>query len=196
MNALSLGLGIFTVEHVFAGSLLGGLSISLVLFLSVSRLPIRFKGLRRLRRVSRKDSEHLPSFLPATVGISITCFGLFGLIARELLQLNELVSIAVAIGLSTLLFSWLVSASRRFLTNTGRPMEGTTLVGSEARVCLAIPEDGVGAIAYTTEGKRHTMPARSSTALDVGSRVLVTDLHRRIAVVEELDVWLSTLEAK
>lgn len=196
MNALGIWLSTDIIENVFAGSLIGGLAISLILFLSVARLPFRLRRLRILRRNSRsRDSEHLPSF-PATVGISITSFGLFGLICRVLLKLDPVLSIAIAITLSVLLFSWLVVAIRKLLANSGKPMEGSSLVGSIAHVCLAIPQDGVGAIAYQSEGKRHTMPARSPKPLDPGIRVLVTDLHKRVAVVEELDVWLSSMETK
>lgn len=197
MYTLGIWLSTDIIENVFAGSLIGGLALSLILFLSVARLPFRLRRLRFLRRKSRsRDSEHLPSFLPATLGISITSFGLFGLICRVLLRLDAVLSIAIAIALSVLLFSWLVAATRKLLANTGKPMEGSSLVGSIAHVCLAIPQDGVGAIAYQSEGKRHTMPARSPKPLDPGIRVVVTDLHRRVAVVEELDVWLSSMEAK
>jgi membrane protein implicated in regulation of membrane protease activity len=200
MFALSRQLGSLTVENVFAGSLIGGLAISLLLYLSVFRMPLRVRGPRfrfRLRRIAAKtDAEHMPSFLPASVGLGITFFGLFGLIGRVLIGLSPVVSLALAGVCAAGLFAWLIHASQRFLANTGNPMEGSSIVGRVVRVSLAIPVGGVGAIAYSSDGKRHTMPARSESPLGVGTRVLVTDLSRRVAVVEDLDFWLSEEEAK
>ena len=200
MFALCRQLGSLTVENVFAGSLIGGLAISLLLFLSVFRVPLRVRGPRfrfRPRRFSGKtDAEHMPSFLPASVGLGITFFGLFGLIGRVLIGLGPVVSLALAGVCAAGLFAWMIHASQRFLANTGNPMEGSSIVGRVVRVSLAIPVGGVGAIAYSSDGKRHTMPARSETPIGVGTRVLVTDLSRRVAVVEDLDFWLSEEEAK
>lgn len=185
MYAFAPDLGAFTLEHLFAGSLLGGLVISAILFLSISRLPLRIRRLRG--RAARRDENQ---FLPATVGITISCFGLVGLILRVLVDVGPTMALAASIALSLLAFSWMVAATRRMLDRSAQPMEGSALVGSVAHVCLAIPEGGVGAIAYVSEGKRHTMPARSDRAVDLGARVLVTDVHRRFAIVDELDLAL------
>ncbi|MFY9235466.1 MAG: hypothetical protein WAO58_13520 [Fimbriimonadaceae bacterium] len=186
-----------TIEQVFAVSMLSGLGLALILFATVGRMRLGRIGrtglMGRVSRIAPKTSyptpntsaERLPAFLPAAVGISITLFGVFGLCLRVLIGLEPWPSVFGALGLSIVLFAWLVRATQRLLANTGKPMEGCSLVGMIAHVSLTIPAEGVGSIAYSAEGKRHTIPARAQHPIEKGMRVLVTDLRDRIAVVEE-----------
>lgn len=190
-------LAVLSIEDLFVGSLLAGFVLSLLLLLSVARMPLRIKihsrhPKLRLRKGGKHDDQ--PSFVPAIAGVTVTCFGLFGLTLRVLLGTTPAVATAGAAVLSVALFAWLASMTRRLVDATGKPMEGTSVVGSVAHVCLSIPGEGVGAIAYYSDGKRHTMPARSAQPLELGTKVVVVDLHRRVATVEALDLWGSLEE--
>ena len=76
----------------------------------------------------------------------------------------------------------------RFVTDSGREMEGQAIAGVVGHVALAIPDGGVGTVAYHSDGRRATAPARSSNSLALasGTRVLVMDIANGVAVVEAL----------
>lgn len=197
MVTFATSLAVLSVEHLFVGSLLAGFVLSLLLLASVARLPfrIRIKGRRpRFRLKNGKIRDDQPSFVPAVVGVTVTCFGLFGLILRVLLNVPATSALGGALLASLLLFAWLLTVTRKLVDSTGKPMEGASVVGSVAHVCLSIPGEGVGAIAYYSEGKRHTMPACSAVPLELGTKVVVLDLKRRVAAVEALDLWGSSIE--
>jgi hypothetical protein len=196
LDTFATSLAALSIEHLFVGSLLAGFILSLLLVASVARIPlrIRFKSRPRLKLKKGKVHDDQPRFLPALVGASITCFGLFGLILRVLLNAPATAALGGALSASLLLFAWLQTVTRKLVDSTGKPMEGASVVGSVAHVCLSIPGEGVGAIAYYSEGKRHTMPACSAVPLELGTKVVVLDLKRRVAVVEALDLWGSSIE--
>ena len=100
---------------------------------------------------------------------------------------NDLGSISGGIVAGGILRTLAIAGLRRLTGGEATAMQGGSLVGTVGRVCLAIPADGVGAVAYHAEGKRHTVAARSAAnlSLAVDVRVLVTDLRRGVALVEE-----------
>jgi len=67
-------------------------------------------------------------------------------------------------------------------------LRGSPLIGSLARVAVAIPVHGTGAIAHVQGGRRATLPARSceNEPLGCGTWVVVVDIERRKAVVHSL----------
>lgn len=181
-------------EFLFGGSLLVGFAFSLLLFLFSGRMRLRIpRGLKlplvhrayRSYRSHGSDRSQLP-YGPVALGTFLTLFGLFGLTAHVLMRSAGGTSLLASLLLSipvTLAFLLLLTR----LTASGKPMQGQALVGSTASVSLAIPDGGVGSIAYVSEGKRHTIPARAPNgqAVEKGQRVLVTGLSGSIALVEE-----------
>ena len=75
-----------------------------------------------------------------------------------------------------------------WLRGSSAGLRGSPLVGSLARVSVAIPARGTGAIAHVRGGRRATLPARSCEAepLGCGTWVVVVDIERRKAVVHSL----------
>jgi len=63
-----------------------------------------------------------------------------------------------------------------------------SVIGSVAHVAIAIPQQGVGAIALVVGSRRTTLPARSDQgqALARGTEVVVLEQHRRVTVVTPL----------
>jgi|GEM_PF-6044376 len=173
---------------VFLGALLGGFSVALLLFLATGRglrLRIRLPRLKLLRL--RVQGERFPGQVPVTLASFLLGFGAAGLLLSETLRLAAPVSLLAAIGSGGILVVAVVATFRRLFGGEATPMAGGTLVGTVCHVCLAIPSDGVGAVAYHAEGKRHTMPARASQghALPSQCRVLISDLRAGVALVEE-----------
>ena len=68
-----------------------------------------------------------------------------------------------------------------------REAQAAVLSGTVARVSLAIPGGGVGAVAYMRFGRRATFPARAcdGSAIERGRLVVIFDVERKVALVSE-----------
>ncbi len=201
------------IDRVFAGCLIGGCGVSLLMLLSAgllsrARLPIRLPKIRlpRLGRV-RARVPRLPKgvskpgiaqagvlfvppgMLPIVLGLVTTFFGAGGLALHAKLGLGALTSVLAASGLSIVLTGAMVLGLwQYFMAGTGESeVKGGTPIGKIGHVSVAIPEDGVGAIALVSNGKRVTMPAVAQTgaSLSRGADVMVVDVAGPKAVVEE-----------
>ncbi|RYG35413.1 hypothetical protein EON81_12775 [bacterium] len=175
---------------LFSGALLLGLALAALLFLFGGRAPrlhVRLPWLRLCLRAGRVRQSEIPGGVPISVATFLMGFGASGLIFSDSLRASPVVSILGAVALGGVLRLAVVLSLRRLVGGEAVAMEGGTIVGTVCRVSLAIPADGVGAVAYHAEGKRHTMAARSADAhpLSADSRVLVTDLRKGVALVEE-----------
>lgn len=172
------------LRYAFISALLGGFSVSLLLFLLTGR---GFRLRVRLPRLLRARRERFPGQVPVTVSAFLLGFGAAGLVLSETLGFGAFVSILGATLSGGILVAAVVALLRRLFGGEATPMAGGTLVGTACHVCLAIPDDGVGAVAYHAEGKRHTMPARTADGHAVAPRteVLISDLRAGVAVVEE-----------
>ncbi|MBI5708352.1 MAG: hypothetical protein HZC36_15325 [Armatimonadetes bacterium] len=191
-----------TVETLFVSALFGGLILSYLLLLGAGRfrflrlrlprflakpfLRVRFKASGNVNRL-----EALPGAVPMSLGLSVTGFGLFGLLLRDQAHWPSGASVLGALVLSLGLTTLFLTALARLFGHTATALSGEALVGKVAAVSLEIPSGGVGRIAYESDGKRHTMPARCESALGEqalvpGTRVFVVGLEKGIARVEEL----------
>jgi hypothetical protein len=184
-----------SMEHIFVISLLSGFLYSLLLYISGGKLRFFFRMLSRFRfgRFGRKTifggKDFAPPWLmPIVIGTYLIGFGLNGLILRVLFHLPSKESFIAAQVSSIAISTVVLVIAKKFLSDSAAELKGVALYGMVAHVSLAIPESGIGAIAYVQEGKRVTMPARSRTGSSItkGSQVVIVDLQTRVALVEEL----------
>ncbi|MGV3614689.1 MAG: hypothetical protein ACO1SV_05060 [Fimbriimonas sp.] len=172
------------LRYAFLGALFGGLTVALLLFLMTGRgLRLRVKP----PRVLRARRERFPGQVPVTLSTFLLGFGAMGLLLSERLGWSPLASLGGAVLSGGILVAAIVAFFRRLFGGEATPMTGGTLVGTVCHVCLAIPSDGVGAVAYHAEGKRHTMAARTvdGHGLSSQTQVLISDLRAGVALVEE-----------
>ncbi|MEZ0326214.1 MAG: NfeD family protein [Fimbriimonas sp.] len=180
-----------TLRSFFMGCLLAGLSLTFLLFaLTLAEyvgLSHRLRALsslfRLLRRASRHNRERVPALLPTSAAAFLLGFGLIGLNLDGLpLFLRFFAANVGGFALLSVIWMWL----KRLTQSLGEPISGETLLGAMCTVTLTIPQNGVGSIAYISQGKRHTMPARAETELPKGAQAIVTDVRSGVAVVETL----------
>ena len=129
-----------------------------------------------------------PSSAPVWAGAFLTVFGLVGLVAHVLVGIGGTGSLAVAgaggVTASSLMVRWM----GRYFGGNLEPVTSNVLIGTPGHVTVAIPPDGVGAIAYVADGKRVTMAARGEDgrAISQGRQIMVVDIRRHVAHVVEL----------
>jgi hypothetical protein len=187
-----------SIDATFAGCLIAGLAFAILAFPFAGRhmhLLHRLQGRVRLRLPKthflvwlETRLQNVPGVVPVVVCCLMTGFGLGGLVASRLLHLPVATSVVVGIAAAIILIVAALSALAHLFSGQAKQMEGSSLIGAVCRVSLSIPKEGVGSVAYIADGKRHVISARSSSGheLSKGSRVLVTDLRNRVAIVEEL----------
>lgn len=171
-------------EWLFAASLLSGFGFALLLAVPL-RLRRFSRGGRRRLRLGRITIE--PDLFPAAIGAFLATFGASGLLLKAKgFEPGWSLLGALIIGMAA--SSLFVRVLIRFVSESGREMEGQAIAGVVGHVALSIPEDGVGTVAYHADGRRATAPARSSDRLPLptGTRVLVMDIANGVAVVEAL----------
>lgn len=131
-----------------------------------------------------------PGTLPIMLGLFATLFGGMGLFCRSNLQLDALPSVWFATGGAAAGTVVIVFALWQYFIAGAAASEvrGESPLGKIGHIAIAIPEDGVGAVAYMTEGKRISIPARARNghALDQRAAVMIVDMLGHTAVVEEL----------
>ncbi|MGA4668220.1 NfeD family protein [Propionibacteriaceae bacterium Y1923] len=121
-------------------------------------------------------------FSVATISAFVGAFGFGGAIAQEIFStLWIAVPVAVVMGL---LFSWFTIWLTRKLKNsaTGTSVNTRSLVGREATVLTAIPEDGYGEIRLSVNGHRTKYSAKAKVAVEAGSSVWISDVLSATAV--------------
>lgn len=121
------------------------------------------------------------------LGMFITLFGATGLVFRIALDFAPHASLLIASfggGIAALI---VVRGMSRLFAGEASALRGKTILLTTGNVSVSIPEGGVGSMAFISEGKRVTMPAREKhgCALPQGTPVIVVELDGRIASVEE-----------
>ena len=109
------------------------------------------------------DAGHAHPVSGTTIATFITGFGAGGTIAHYALELGRLPGIGVAT-LSGLALAGAAFAVLELIfkhTQAGAEYREDEVVGREAEVITAIPEHGVGEIAYLVRGQREQASARS-----------------------------------
>ena len=182
-----------SMEHIFVISLLSGFLYSSAVYISGGSSAFFQNAFTiPLGRFGRKTifggKDFAPPWLmPIVIGTYLIGFGLNGLILRVLFHLPSKESFIAAQVSSIAISTVVLVIAKKFLSDSAAELKGGALYGMVAHVSLAIPESGIGAIAYVQDGKRVTMPARSRTGISItkGSQVVIVDLQTRVALVEE-----------
>lgn len=171
------------IEALFAFSLIAGFVLSLFLLLSGSRFRIRL-----FRRLLRRKSGAKGLAVPVPFGLFLTAFGFSGLIFERGFEWPWTVTLFAAATTGTVLFAAAGFFLSRFFADTADSLQGGILRGVTGHVSLAIPENGIGRIAYIADGKRATVAARTvrGEALPGGTRIMIIEFRDRIALVEQL----------
>jgi membrane protein implicated in regulation of membrane protease activity len=160
--AICLVVGLtFTIFSVLAGHFFGG-----------HDAHVTGSGGHAEAGADTSDQPGISIFSPTIIASFVTAFGGFGLIFTQFpktsgaavsASLSLLGGVAVAGVLLVFLravFSHTQSSSESHVAN---------LLGAEANVITAIPENGVGEIAYVVGGTRYTAPARAENSAVVGN---------------------------
>jgi amino acid transporter len=114
----------------------------------------------------------LSMFSTTVIAAFLTAFGGFGMIFSKIHATSSpwlsaplaLLSGGVVAGGVFVIFNYVFSR-----TQSSSEGHVSTLVGVEATVISAIPQHGVGEIAYVQAGSRYTAPARSESGASVGN---------------------------
>jgi membrane protein implicated in regulation of membrane protease activity len=201
-------------DRIFTALLFVGLVSSVLVFLTAGalarlRLPLpkhllprlrvpvpRFLHLKLARPAGPKMGPHAPApdlalFPPGTAWLFLAVLAAFvggvGMLCRS-----------GGCGTTT---SWLVAGASApvltlalallvwwyFLSGEGASeMKSYSLIGTTGHVSIGIPPGGVGAVAFEAQGKRVTMPAKSSDGdgLAQGSSIMVVNTDGPHAIVE------------
>ena len=121
-------------------------------------------------------------FSIATISAFIGAFGFGGAIAQQIFGTLWLaIPVAVAMGV---LFSWFTIWLTRALKNsaTGTSVNAQSLVGREAKVVTAIPEDGYGQVFVSVNGHRTMYSAKSALGIESGTSVWISNVLSATAV--------------
>jgi membrane protein implicated in regulation of membrane protease activity len=125
------------------------------------------------------DASDMPGisiFSPTIIAAFITAFGGFGLIYSEFAptkryEISAPLSALSALAVAGILYLFLRSVFSH--TQSSSESHVARLAGTEASVASAIPENGVGEIAYVVSGTRYTAPARTDNGAAIGNGKLV-----------------------
>jgi len=110
-----------------------------------------------------EGAVHYSPWSPVTIAMLIATFGGTGLLYKRFLNPAPYVHLPLAAvsGIAVAgLLSWILYALMLHMQSTSQPRAGEA-IGIEAEVTLAIPNGGMGEIAYTLRGTRLNAPART-----------------------------------
>jgi len=110
------------------------------------------------------ESVALGPISPTTISMFITSFGAVGYLALVYFKLADWylhlpLATAAGFGMAALIFWVLYKVFQ--VTVSSSEVIVQSLPGTQAEVIVAIPEEGLGEIAYTARGSRYNAPARS-----------------------------------
>ncbi|MBI4664661.1 MAG: NfeD family protein [Verrucomicrobia bacterium] len=109
---------------------------------------------------------------PTTIASFITAFGGFGMIFSKIEAAKSpwvSAPLSILCGLAVAAAVFLIFAKLFSKTQSSSESRVASLAGQTATVITAIPEGGVGEIAYVQSGSRYSAPARSETGVPVGN---------------------------
>lgn len=119
----------------------------------------------------------LPLFSPTALAALLIGTGLGGAAGIEWLGLGDLLAWAAALPAGIGGWVGMAALSRAIVSlgGGGRSVNRRAFVGEEAEVTVTIPAAGLGEIVFTSQGERHSGPARDESARTwpLGSRVMV-----------------------
>lgn len=170
-------------DALFVSCVLAGLSSAILLYVSTGKVRLPRLLAKRWARANQ-NVQALPGQWPVAFAAALSGFGLTGLTLRGL---NPWLAVTLSALAGLAFAAVLVWSLTRVFAGGDQELRGAALVGTVGRICLTVPADGVGTVAYVIDGQRSSMPARGADGrvLEVGTEVMVTDIRNRIALVEE-----------
>ena len=135
-------------------------------------------------------SEHISPFKPLTIATFFVGFGAVGLLTQLGIGLSPWASLFVAgpgaLAIAALEFAAFVKLVIRAQASSEATYYDT--LGAEAEVSVAIPEGGLGQVAYHVKGFRYQAPARSEdvSAIAMGDRVRIVHCEGNVYTVRRL----------
>ncbi len=118
---------------------------------------------------------HFSPLSPVTLATFISTFGGAGYIGRNLLHWPAYLHLPLAavsgFGVAGLVF--LVFYKLFSVTQASSGARAEEVLGLEAEVTVPIPHDGLGEVAYTVAGLRHTNSARTADGKELPARTMV-----------------------
>lgn len=116
------------------------------------------------------DGPGMSAFSPTMIAAFIMAFGGFGIIFHQIPATRSIwLSAPLALGCGLAASFALLWMLRQLFRQTQSSSEGHvgSLVGTSATVIGAIPQNGMGEIAYVQGGSRYTAPARTESGCAV-----------------------------
>jgi membrane protein implicated in regulation of membrane protease activity len=115
------------------------------------------------------DAPAISPLSPAVLATFVTTFGGVGVITHSMFRFPLLLSLPVsfASGLAVGGVVFIVFYRLFQTVQASSEVSMAAVVGLEAEVTVAIPKEGIGQIAYVSQGGRFTSPARSEEAVEI-----------------------------
>ena len=120
-------------------------------------------------------------FSIASISAFTGAFGFGGAIAHELAG-TLWVSVPVGIVMGLVFSYFTIWLTRKLKDSSGATVNTSTMVGREARVLTAIPEDGYGQVTLSVGGHRQMLSAKATIPVDAGTRVWISNVLSATAV--------------
>lgn len=144
------------------------------------------------------DSSDTPSpFNPLVISSAITSFGAVGLISMKGFGLDGLMSTVVALGMAGVIGAAIFFGIVKFMygSQSNSIFSLNDLIDLEAEVLTPIPAAGLGEVAYSINGMRYTLSARSLEGNDIrrGASVVIREVAGNVAAVQQ-KVTLDEIE--
>lgn len=151
------------------------------------------------------DSAEGPSlFNPLVLASAITAFGAVGLVAMKGFSMSGLLSTIVALAFAGAIGAAIFFGIVKFMygSQSNSMFSLNDLIGAEAEILTPIPKEGLGEIAYVSNGIRYTLSARSleGDSVNRGTVVIIREIAGNVAIVqqkltlEDIDLYNSEYE--
>ncbi len=136
------------------------------------------------------DSADGPSpFNPLVIASATTAFGAVGLTAMKGFGMSGLMSTIVALAFAGIIGAGIFFGIVKFIygSQSNSVFSLSDLIDTEAEIMTPIPRNGLGEIAYVSNGIRYTLSARSLEGDSVhrGAMVVIREITGNVANVQQ-----------
>ncbi|HOQ06320.1 MAG TPA: NfeD family protein [Clostridiales bacterium] len=143
-----------------------------------------------VQKTGASDTAGSPSpFSPVVMASAITTFGAVGIISMKGFGLSGLASTFVALAFAGAMGAAIFFGIVKFMygSQSNSIFSLNDLIGTEAEVITPVPAKGLGEIAYTINGIRYTLSARSLEECEIhrGTPVIIREIAGNTAVVQQ-----------
>lgn len=177
-----IGLGFAIISGLLSGVFSGGGEVD---------VDVDMDGGADGADVGHDGSVHFSPLSPVTLAMFIASFGGAGIIFHKVLHWPVYAHLPLAavsgVVMAALVFYLFYKIFS--VTQGSSHSQAAAIVGREAEITVAIPNNGLGEVAYTLGGSRYTAPARTVDGKELPAhlQVRVVKLVGSTYVVEKLD---------